>query len=87
MKICSRTPQLLTADIRGRRAGLPDCHPVRRGRTVACPGLGLVPHELAVEKGMEPSVITSAKRLAGDYRALATEVLTRIAELLRADAS
>jgi len=87
VKIQQNIRELLTADVRGAAPVFETVIRYVEGAAVACRGLGLVPHELAVEKGMEPSVITSAKRLAGDYRALATEVLTRIAELLRADAS
>jgi cellulose biosynthesis protein BcsQ len=54
---------------------------------VACRQLGLVPDELAREKGIDTSTATSARRLAGDYRSLATEVLTIIAQLHQADAA
>jgi len=78
---------LLEADVRGAAPVFETVIRYVESAAVACRGLGKVPHEVAEEEGIEASVITSAKRLAGDYRALATELLTRIAGLIRADES
>lgn len=86
-KVQKNIRDLLEADVRGAAPVFETVIRYVESAAVACRGLGLVPHELAAEKGIEPSVITSARRLAGDYRSLATELLMRIAELLRADAS
>jgi chromosome partitioning protein len=77
----------LERDIRGAAPVLESVIRYVEAVAVKCRQLGLVPAELAREPGIDANTAVSAKRLAGDYRALATEILTIIAQLVHADAA
>ena len=77
----------LEKDVRGSAPVLESVIRYVESVAVRCRQMGLVPAELAREPGIDGSTATSAKRLAGDYRSLATEILTIIAQLHQADAA
>jgi chromosome partitioning protein len=77
----------LEKDVRGSAPVLESVIRYVESVAVRCRQMGLVPAELAREPGIDASTATSAKRLAGDYRSLATEILTIIAQLHQADAA
>lgn len=77
----------LEKDVRGAAPVLESVIRYVESVAVKCRQYGLVPAELAKEPGIDSSTATSAKRLAGDYRSLATEILTIIAQLHQADAA
>jgi chromosome partitioning protein len=71
----------LERDVRGAAPVLESVVRYVESVAVLCRKRGLVPDELAREPGVDGSTATSARRLAKDYRSLATEVLTIIAQL------
>jgi chromosome partitioning protein len=77
----------LEKDVRGAAPVLESVIRYVESVAVKCRQMGMVPAELAREPGIDPSTATSAKRLAGDYRSLATEILTINAQLVQADAA
>lgn len=86
-RVTSNIREHLERDVRGSAPVLESVIRYVESVAVKCRQMGLVPAELAREPGIEASTATSAKRLAGDYRSLATEILTIIAQLHQADAA
>lgn len=76
----------LTNDVRGAAPVLDTVIRYVESPAVQCRRLGLVPHELARDDSIPASTVKSAKGLASDYRSLAMEILTIIAQLHRQDA-
>jgi chromosome partitioning protein len=86
-RIQAEMRELLEEDVQGAAPVFDTTIRYVERAAVACRRAGLVPHELAREDKLDPSLAKSLKGLASDYRSLGTEILTEIATLHQQDAS
>lgn len=79
--------ELLEEDVRGAAPVFETVIRYVERAAVACRRAGQVPHELARDPSVDASLAKSLRSLAGDYRALGTELMTEIASMIRNDAA
>jgi cellulose biosynthesis protein BcsQ len=85
-RIAAAIRELLEHDVRGAAPVFDSSIRYVERAAVECRRRGLLPHELLREDGLDAALTRSLKGLTADYRALVTELLTRIATLHQADA-
>jgi cellulose biosynthesis protein BcsQ len=86
-RIASEIRELLEHDVRGVAPVFESTIRYVERAAVQCRRRGMVPHELVQEPDLDASLAKSLKGLAADYRALALELLTKIATLDQVDAA
>ena len=86
-RIAGEIRELLERDVRGAAPVFESGIRYVERAAVQCRRRGLVPHELVQDPSLDAAHAKSLKGLASDYRALALELLTKIATLHQADAA
>jgi cellulose biosynthesis protein BcsQ len=86
IRVKAEMRELLEEDVRGAAPVFQTAIRYVERAAVECRKAGLVPHELAGQDKIDPSLARSLKGLAKDYRALGMELMTEIAQLSLPDA-